>query len=95
MTLRYLATAHIGGDDSSRYRVANKSREVISEEGNGAYTVAGLNIAHDFDVMAFPCLRPNGRRPRAGSDQHGEVGGGDGETGVALQGLPEGPLRGV
>ena len=71
------------------------SGEVISKEGDGASTVAGLNAENDFDVVAFPCLRPYGCRPRAGSVQHREVGGGDSKPGFALQRLPEGPLRGV
>ena len=68
---------------------------MISKESDGASTVAGLNAADDFDVVAFPCLRPYGCRPRAGSVQHREVGGGDSKPGFALQRLPEGPPRGV
>jgi hypothetical protein len=95
MTLREPATALFGGDDSNRDRIANESREVISKEGDRPAAVTGLNTADDFDVVAFPRLRPCGRRLRAGSNQHREVGGGDGESRFALQRVPEGPHRGM
>jgi hypothetical protein len=74
------------GDDLEGERVAADTGQVVAEQVDCSFAIAGSRSAHHFDVVAFPVHLPATATLGRGPPNSIEVGGGDLEGGVGVDG---------
>lgn len=80
-------------DDAQGDRVAADTGQLLAQKVRGSAEVAGCRCTDHLDVMAFPVHLPAGHSARGCLGEGAEIGGGELESGIGLDSVPERRFR--